>query len=66
DKIRNMENIKFKIDDFHLSDQIDFEDEIVSKFKLGRYDFLEIYLCYYINQYATTKFEATNRWNEKA
>ena len=28
-------------------------------------DFLEIYLCYYVNNYSKVKFKATFNWNEK-
>ena len=63
--IRNNKNIKFKSDRFYIRDEIDSDDEVVSKFGLGNYDFLEIYLCYYVNNYSTTKFKASFNWNEK-
>ena len=63
--IRNKKNIKFKSDRFYMRDEIDSDDEIISKFGLGNYDFLEIYLCHYVNNYSTTKFKASFNWNEK-
>ena len=63
--IRNNENIKFKNDNFYLRDEIESEDEIIRKFGLDNYDFLEIYLCYYVNNYSNVKFKATYNWDEK-
>lgn len=55
--IRNKKNIKFKSDRFYMRDELDSDDEVISKFGLGNYDFLEIYLCYYVNNYSTNKFK---------
>lgn len=63
--IRNRKDIKFKSDRFYIRDEIESEDEIISKFGLYNYDFLEIYLCYYVNNYSSVKFKATFNWNEK-
>lgn len=63
--IRNNENIKFKNDNFYLRDEIESEDEIIRKFGLNNYDFLEIYLCYYVKNYSNVKFKATYNWDEK-
>ena len=58
-------------DDFVLSSlNQNFEnyirnDEIIRKFGLNNYDFLEIYLCYYVNNYSNVKFKATYNWDEK-
>lgn len=57
--IRNKKDIKFKSDKFYTRDEIDSDDEVISKFGLGNYDFLEIYLCYYVNNYSTNKFKAS-------
>ena len=63
--IRNRKDIKFKSDRFYATDEIESEDEIIRKFGLDHYDFLEIYLCYYVNNYSKVKFKATFNWNEK-
>ena len=63
--IRNRKDIKFKSDRFYARDVIESEDEIISKFGLDNYDFLEIYLCYYVNNYSSVKFKGTFNWNEK-
>ena len=63
--IRNRKDIKFKNDRFYATDEIESEDEIIRKFGLDHYDFLEIYLCYYVNNYSKVKFKATFNWNEK-
>ena len=63
--IRNRKDIKFKSDRFYARDEIESEDEIIRKFGLDNYDFLEIYLCYYVNNYSSVKFKATFNWNEK-
>lgn len=63
--IRNRKDIKFKSDRFYAIDEIESEDAIIRKLGLDHYDFLEIYLCYYVNNYSKVKFEATFNWNEK-
>ena len=63
--IKNKKDIKFKSDRFYIRDEIESEDEIISRFGLDNYDFLEIYLCYYVNNYSSVKFKATFNWNEK-
>ena len=47
------------------ANEIESEDEIIRKFGLDNYDFLEIYLCYYVNNYSNVKFKATYNWDEK-
>ena len=40
------------------------DDEIVQKFELGKYNFSEIYLCYYVNNLSDSKYESKFKWNE--
>ena len=53
------------IGDIYGRTQIISDDEIVQKFELDEYNFSEIYLCYYVNKYATKEYKAKYNWNER-
>lgn len=51
-------------EDFYNRKEIISDDEIIKKFKLGRYNFSEIYLCYYANDKVDNKFIGKFNWNK--
>ena len=52
------------IGDIYGRKRIISDDEIVQKFELGKYNFSEIYLCYYVNNLSDSKYESKFKWNE--
>ena len=53
-----------KGDNIYGKTKIISDDEIVQRFKLGSYNFSEIYLCYYVNKMSKKKYKAKYNWNE--
>lgn len=53
-----------KVDNIYGKTKIISDDEIVQRFKLGSYNFSEIYLCYYVNKMSKKKYKAKYNWNE--